>query len=67
MGEQTLNIAGPRESEYPGACDLRLTILIKALAFQSRPNRPIEKTMVSWWRNELQNDAAVRWPTIAPL
>jgi hypothetical protein len=28
----SLNIAGPRESEYPGAYDLCLTILIEALA-----------------------------------
>ena len=31
-GAQSLNIAGPRESEHPGAYDLCLAILIEALA-----------------------------------
>jgi hypothetical protein len=34
----SLNIAGPRESEHPGAYDLCLTILIEALAFQCGKN-----------------------------
>jgi hypothetical protein len=39
LGEaQSLNIAGPRESEHPGAYDLCLAILIEALAFQCGKN-----------------------------
>ena len=33
--EQSLNIAGPRESEHPGAYDRCLAILIEALAYDS--------------------------------
>jgi Circularly permutated YpsA SLOG family len=36
--EHSLNIAGPRESEHPGAYDLCLAILIEALAFQCGKN-----------------------------
>ena len=34
--EQSLNIAGPRESEHPGAYDLCLAILIEALCVSVR-------------------------------
>jgi hypothetical protein len=34
----SLNIAGPRESEHPGAYHLCLTVLIEALAFQCGKN-----------------------------
>jgi hypothetical protein len=34
----SFNIAGPRESEHPGAYDLCLTIIIEALAFQCGKN-----------------------------
>src|ERR1700716_4337313 len=52
-GAQSLNIAGPRESEHPGAYDLCLAILIEALASHCGKNsEPIEKTMVSWRRNQ---------------
>ena len=33
--EQSLNIAGPRESEHPGAYDRCLAILIEALGYNS--------------------------------
>jgi hypothetical protein len=36
--EQSLNIAGPRESEHPGTYDLCLAILIEALASQCGRN-----------------------------
>jgi hypothetical protein len=36
--EQSLNIAGPRESEHPGAYDLCLAVLIEALASQCGRN-----------------------------
>ena len=36
-GAQSLNIAGPRESEHPGAYDLCLAIFIEALASDPKP------------------------------
>ena len=38
--EQSLNIAGPRESELPGAYDLCLAIFIKGLALLGKNSDP---------------------------
>jgi hypothetical protein len=38
--EQSLNIAGPRESEHPGAYDRCLAILVEALGSEGRDTTP---------------------------
>ena len=43
-GAQSLNIAGPRESEHPGAYDLCLAVLIEALASHRGKNSDSKPT-----------------------
>jgi hypothetical protein len=43
-GAQSLNIAGPRESEHPAAYDQCLAILIEALACQCGKNSDSKPT-----------------------